>query len=243
MTDAFKTQSRGGLSEGDRYLAFLAIALLGYALMGKGFAYLGFPPLYMGEIVFFIGAVVFLRTGALVASLATLPGLMLVALMVWVLARTIPFVSVYGFDALRDSAVVMYGGFAFIVIGLLLKDARRIDTVLRYYNILVVSLPAILVGFCFTVYGAEYIPSFFGPVGIVTHTTSAVGTHVAGTMIFVLIGYRRVSVASGLWSGSPRWLVVSRDQPRRDARRRRARSRSRCSCWDDYACWGSQCWR
>ena len=141
MTDAFKTQSRGGLSEGDRYLAFLAIALLGYALMGKGFAYLGFPPLYMGEIVFFIGAVVFLRTGALVASLATLPGLMLVALMVWVLARTIPFVSVYGFDALRDSAVIMYGGFAFIVIGLLLKDARRIDTVLRYYNILVVSLP------------------------------------------------------------------------------------------------------
>jgi hypothetical protein len=78
----------------------------------------------------------------------------------------------------------MYGGFAFIVIGLLLEDARRIDTVLRYYNILVVSLPAILVGFCFTVYGAEYIPSFFGPVGIVYHTTSAVGTHVAGTMIF-----------------------------------------------------------
>jgi O-Antigen ligase len=167
--------------------------LLGYAVMGKGFAYLGFPPLYTGEIAFLIGAVVFLRSNVLVASLATLPGLLLVALLVWVLARTIPFVSEYGFDALRDSTVVMYGGFAFIVIGLLLEDARRIDTVLRYYNILVVSLPAILVGFCFTVYGAEYIPSFFGPVGIVYQTTSAVGTHVAGTMIFVLIGYRRVT--------------------------------------------------
>jgi O-Antigen ligase len=193
MSDTFKTQDRGALLRGDRYLALLAIALLGYAVMGKGFAYLGFPPLYIGEIAFLIGAVVFLRSSVLVASLATLPGLLLVVLLVWVLARTIPFVSEYGFDALRDSTVVMYGGFAFIVIGLLLEDARRIDTVLRYYNILVVSLPAILVGFCFTVYGAEYIPSFFGPVGIVYQTTSAVGTHVAGTMIFVLIGYRRVT--------------------------------------------------
>src|ERR1700754_4453004 len=91
MTDTFKTGSRGALSEGDRYLAFLAIVLLGYALMGKGFAYLGFPPLYMGEIAFLTGIVVFLRTGALVGALATLPALMLVALMAWVLARTFPF--------------------------------------------------------------------------------------------------------------------------------------------------------
>src|SRR5262249_2617459 len=138
--------------EGDRYLAFLAIALLGYALMGKGFAYLGFPPLYVGEIALLIGAVVLLRTGALVASLAALPSVGLVVLMIWVMARTIPFVSEYGFDALRDSIVVMYGGFAFVVIGLLLEDARRIDTMLRYYNILLVSFPTILVGFYLTVY-------------------------------------------------------------------------------------------
>ncbi len=66
MTDTFKTESRGALLEGDRYLALLAIVLLGYALMGKGFAYLGFPPLYVGEIAFLGGIVVFLRTGAFV---------------------------------------------------------------------------------------------------------------------------------------------------------------------------------
>ena len=59
MTDTFKTESRRALSEGDRYLALLAIVLLGYALMGKGFAYLGFPPLYVGEIAFLTGIVVF----------------------------------------------------------------------------------------------------------------------------------------------------------------------------------------
>ena len=68
MTDMFKTESRGALSEGDRYLALLAMVLLGYALMGKGFAYLGFPPLYVGEIAFLTGIVVSLRTGVSVGA-------------------------------------------------------------------------------------------------------------------------------------------------------------------------------
>jgi hypothetical protein len=193
MTDTVKTESRRALSEGDRYLALLAIVLLGYALMGKGFAYLGFPPLYVGEIALLIGIVVFLRTGAFVGALATLPALMLVALMAWVLARTIPFFGLYGFESLRDSAIVMYGGFAFIVIGLLLEDARRINTVLRYYGIMLASFPAIPVGFWFTKYWVEYIPRLYGPVPIVEIGASAVGTHLAGAMVFVLIGYRKVS--------------------------------------------------
>jgi hypothetical protein len=193
ITDGFKTDSRGALFEGDRYLALLAIVLLGYALMGKGFAYLGFPPLYVGEITLLAGIVVFLRTGALVAALTALPCLLLVVLMVWVLARTIPFVSLYGFDSLRDSTIVMYGGFAFIVIGLLLNDARRINTLLRYYHVLLVSFPAIFVGFYLTRFWLDYIPTLTGGVPIVEITASAVGTHLAGTMVFVLIGYRKVS--------------------------------------------------
>ncbi len=200
MTDTLKYASgRRALSEGDRYLGLLAIVLLGYALMGKGFAYLGFPPLYVGEIAFLIGLVVFLRAGVLVPVLATLPSLLLAATMVWVLLRTVPFVSVYGFNALRDSAIIMYGGFAFIVIGLLLEDARRIDTVLRYYGMLLATFPLIAVGFWLTKYWANYIPTLYGPVPIVDIGASAVGTHLAGAMAFVLIGYRKVS---------PLWVVV-----------------------------------
>lgn len=202
MTDTFRTPSRRALSEGDRYLVLLGVVLLGYALMGRGFAYFGVPPLYVGEIALLTGVVVFLRTGALVASVASLPGLVLVALMVWVLAQTIPFVSVYGFDALRDSTIVMYGGFAFVVTGLLLEDARRIGTVLRYYNILRVSLPAILVGFFLTRVWSEYIPGLFGPGPMVDITASAVGTHLAGVMVFVLIGFR------GRSKVSPGWFLV-----------------------------------
>jgi hypothetical protein len=192
MTDTFKTDSRRALSEGDRYLALLAIVLLGYALMGKGFAYLGLPPLYVGEIALLIGTVVFLRTGAVVASLTTLPSLMLVVLMVWVTVRMIPYVGEYGFESLRDSTIVMYGGFAFIVIGLLLEDARRIDTVLRYYNIFLTSFPAVFVGLYLTRFWVDDIPRLYGPVPIVDITTSAAGTHLGGTMVFILISNRKV---------------------------------------------------
>jgi O-Antigen ligase len=193
MTDTFKTESRGALLEGDRYLALLAIVLLGYAVMGKGFAYLGFPPLYVGEIAFLGGIVVFLRSGAFVGALATLPNVLLVVLMAWVLARTLPFFGLYGFDSLRDSAIVIYGGFAFIVIGLLLEDTRRINTVLRYYGIMLFSLPAMFAGLLLNKYWGEYIPRLYGPVPIVDIGPSSVGTHLAGTMVFVLIGYRKVS--------------------------------------------------
>ena len=195
--------------------------LLGYALMGKGFAYLGFPPLYVGEIAFLTGIVVFLRTGAFVGALTTLPALLLVALMAWVLARTLPFVGLYGFDSLRDSVVVIYGGFAFIVIGLLLEDARRINTVLRYYGIMLASFPAIPVGFWLTKYWGDYIPRLYGPVPIVEIGASAVGTHLAGAMVFVLIGYRKVSLPLGSCLVHHAGFGQC-DQSRRDARRHRA---------------------
>ena len=199
MSDTLRYESRRALLAGDRYLAFLAIVLLGYALMGKGFAYIGLPPLYVGEIAFLIGIAVFARSGALLASLATLPSVVLVMAMIWVVARTVPFLSVYGFDALRDSVIILYGGFAFIVIGLLLEDARRIDTVLRYYGkFFLMTFPAIPIGFWLTKYWVDYIPKFYGPP-VVEIGASAVGTHLAGTAIFVLIGYRKVS---------PLWIVV-----------------------------------
>lgn len=197
--NTLKGKSRGAIAEGDWYLFLLAIVLLGYALIGKGFAYLGFPPLYVGEISCLIGIVVFLRTGAFAGALATLPALLLVALMAWVLMRTFPFVGQYGFDALRDSVVVIYACFAFFLIGLLLEDARRINTVLRYYGIMLAGFPIIAAGFWLTKYGGGYIPRLYGPVPIVEVGASAVGTHLAGTMVFVLIGYRRVSFP---------WVVV-----------------------------------
>jgi hypothetical protein len=199
MMDYAHDRTQFALPTSELYLLLLCGVLLGYALLGKGFAYLGFPPLYIGEITFLAGVVFFLRTGCLIASLTTLPSLLLVSAMAWVLLCTVPYVSAYGFDALRDSVIIMYGGFAFFIIALLLEDARRIETVIRYYGVMLVSFPAILVGFCLTKYWWDYIPRLYGPVPIVDIGANAVGAHLAGTMVYVLIGYRKVS---------PLWLVV-----------------------------------
>lgn len=180
---------------GDRYLAFLACALLGYALMGKGFAYLGLPPLYIGEITLLAGTVVFCRSGAIVASLASLPSVALALTMSWTIVRTVPFVAVHGLDALRDSVLILYGAFAFIVIGLVLESPRRLDTVIRYYASSLVVFPLVPIGFWLTKYWGDHIPRLYGPdIPVVEIGASALGTHLAGSAVFVLIGYRKVSL-------------------------------------------------
>ncbi|MBS0524148.1 MAG: O-antigen ligase family protein [Proteobacteria bacterium] len=211
MQEAIKYGARRSLLDGDRYLVLLGVVLLGYAVVGRSFAYIGIPPLYVGELVFLAGFVVLFRSGAFVAALASLPGITLLVAMIWVLIRTIPFVGVYGIDALRDSVVVIYGGFAFIVIGLLLEDPGRIDTIIRYYNALIAAFPIITVGYLLTKFYPDDIPSLYGPnVPIVDMGASAVGSHLAGAAVFVLIGYRKVSrLWVAVWFGTLIMILAS----------------------------------
>jgi O-Antigen ligase len=182
----------------DRYLVLLAAALLGYATLGKGFAYLGFPPLYIGEIALLTGCIVLLRTRCIVATLGSLASVLLAVNIAWTLLRTLPFVQAHGFDAPRDSVVIMYGGFAFIVIAILLEDGRRIDTLVRYYGTFVsFYVPAIPFIFAINHYFEESIPHLPGTdVRMLWLGPSEVATHLAGAAVFALVGFRR---ATPLW--------------------------------------------
>jgi hypothetical protein len=184
----------------DRYLVLLGGVLAGYALMGKGFAYLGVPPIYVGEVAFLAGIAVFLRSGCLIASLTTLPSLLLAAMMIWVLLRTLPFVNEYGLEALRDSVLIIYGGFAFIVVALLLEDSRRLNAIIRYYAaFLGVFVPVIPFLFAFSRYMQDSIPHVPGTtVQLVLIGSGEVPVHLAGAVVFVLAGFRR---ATPLWIG------------------------------------------
>lgn len=184
----------------DIYLILLELSLLGYALIGKGFAYLGFPPLFIGEVALFTGAIVFLRMHCLIATLATLPSLLLAATMVLVLLRTLPYLGTYGIDALRDSVVVMYGGFAFIVIALLLEDTRRVGAIVhcydRFLKVLVPVAPVIIA--CQRYFGND-IPNLPGTnVHLVEVRPEELAVHLTGAAVFTLVGFRR---ASPLWWG------------------------------------------
>jgi hypothetical protein len=180
-------------SWGDHYLLLLSGVLLGYAILGKGFAYFGLPPIFIGEIVFSVGIVILLRTGCLVAVLASMPSLLLAAAMLWVLLRTLPFIDAHGVDALRDSVVIIYGGFAFIIIALLLEDPRRINTIIRYYGtFFMIYVPAIPFLFAFSHYMEESIPHVPGTtVPLIWIGPGEVAVHLAGAAVFVLAGFRK----------------------------------------------------
>jgi hypothetical protein len=174
---------RHSLRASDHYLVMLGIFLLGYALFGKIFASLGVAPVYIGEIALFIGLIVFFGTGCLLATLATPTAVLLALLLAWVQFRTLPYISEYGFNALRDSVIVLYGGFAFIVMSLLLEDSRRIATVVAYYSrfaSIFIPLSAIL----FLL--ASYVGFYFIKAGEVT-------VHLAGITVFILAGFRKIS--------------------------------------------------
>jgi hypothetical protein len=113
-------------SHGDRFLRVLCVLLVGYALVGKGFAYLGIPPLYVGEMTMIYGLVAFacmenwsrvLRTGWLWP---------LIALMCWGAIRTIPYLSTDGVDALHDAAVWVWGLFAIMMATLIAAEPSRL---------------------------------------------------------------------------------------------------------------------
>lgn len=179
----------------DHYVVLLCGLLLGYALLGKGFAYLGLPPLYVGELTMLAGIVVFLRNGAFLSMLATLPGLLLALLMAWVVLRTLPFVGSYGVDALRDSVIVVYAAFAFIVTSLLLQDARRLEAVLSYYAAMAGIFVAIA-PFTFFVswYLLEYVPRLPGSdVPIIWLRAGEAAVHLGGIAAFAIAGFWRLT--------------------------------------------------
>jgi hypothetical protein len=180
MTAASATTADGrpAIDIADHYLLLLGGALLGYAVFGKSFAYIGIPPLFIGEAVLAAGCLVALRTGCIPAALASKSSLLLVALMAWVTVRTLPYLGVYGADALRDSVVVMYGLFAFVVIALLLENGARVATTIRYYRRFV----AVFLLVCPVTFGMTYV--FGGSM-----RPGEVAVHLTGVTVFIFAGF------------------------------------------------------
>ena len=181
----------------DRYAILLALALLGYAIAGKGFAYLGVPPLFVGEFTLLLGILVFLRTGAWIAVLTTPSSLLMAVLIAWVLARSIPLIGIYGVDSIRDAVIVLYGIFAFITIALLLEKPSRIDQAFGYFAWFTALFGAIgpLLYFTTRLF-QNVIPLVPGTeTPLLNIRAGEVACHLSGAAVFALLGMRRVGIA------------------------------------------------
>jgi len=176
-------------SYGDYYLIVLAVVLAGYAIFGKRFAYLGFPPLYIGEITFLLGIVAFVQSRCVVATIANVPMVLLSLLMAWVLLRTLPFIGHDGINAVRDSVIVMYGGFAFVVVALMLQKPERLPVTLNFLKTLglfLVPLTPFLI-----MMSDESYTSVTGESAAAYVKIGTTGVHVAAAMLMIYLGFQR----------------------------------------------------
>ena len=99
------------------YAVLLGGLLLGYMFMGRGFAHIGIGPIFIGDVVLLLGIVaggiVLIRSRAWPP--VTWTAALIVAFGVLGAARTLPYLSTYGLDALRDGVLWGYAAFALIV--------------------------------------------------------------------------------------------------------------------------------
>ena len=150
--------------------------------------------LYIGEIALAFGIIAFLKSRCVTATLATLPSLMLVLLGGWaIIVCALPYIPEFGVDTLRDSVIIAYGAFAFIVVALLLERPERLQLIIPFLrtiaSIVIVLAPIVLVPLLASgmtdigTEGQKYIK--FG----------AVGVHLAAAAIMILLGFMRANPA------------------------------------------------
>ena len=176
----------------DYYFVALGVLLAGYAIGHNAFAYIGIPPLYIGEIGLAFGIIAFLKSRCVAATLATLPSLMLVLLCGWaIIVCTLPYIHEFGVDTLRDSVIVAYGAFAFIVVALLLERPERLQLIIRFLRTIgsiVIFLAPIVIVWLFASGMQNVIDGGYIRFG-------AVGVHLAAAAIMMLLGFMRANPA------------------------------------------------
>jgi hypothetical protein len=174
------------------YLLFLAVSLIGYAFLGKGFAYVGLNlgfPLYIGELLLVLTWVVFLSSPRGWRGLvATPPQTLLVVFILWGITRTLPFVPIYGIDAIRDAALWYYGFFALLTVNIFRPEAMR----RKFFRVYCKAVPwfVLWVPVAFFLYDRmrDTLPSVSaGEVPLLWFKAGDMAVHVGAVLAFVIL--------------------------------------------------------
>ena len=196
--ETLESQTAAGLLQ-PRWLDGLCVLLMGYALFGKGFAYLGFAPLFVGEIVLLTGIYLFLRVGwpYVIIRPSIWP---LLALAGWGTLTTLPHITTYGLDSIRDAMIWGYATFALLIMGVLLSEPARLPWLIERYSkfakIFVLAIPC-----TYLVSQLELVPNWpWANVAMIDVKVGDVLVHLSGVFAFWASGLGR-RVGKG-------WIVI-----------------------------------
>ncbi|NNC91498.1 MAG: O-antigen ligase family protein [Acidimicrobiia bacterium] len=174
----------------DLLIGVLGFVVAGYLLFDRTFAWIHIPgtPIFVGEIALAAGLVVIIRTPQLGRLIRVSRPIQLLSLfMLWGFGLAFEGFSNWGIDAVRDSALWYYGGFALISAVLLLYKPELWDEVTER---LVRFLPYFLMWMLVRLLLAQAQVSIQIPdsdTRITAHKTANIAVNVAIALAFLLI--------------------------------------------------------
>jgi hypothetical protein len=110
------------------WLKILIFILFSYAVFGKGFAYT-----FLGEATLVLGFLTYLLSRRVMLIFSDPVLLLWAAFAGWGVCRTLPFLSKYRFDAVRDAVLWGYGLFALIIVAFV-NNSSQISRALNAYR-------------------------------------------------------------------------------------------------------------
>ena len=198
------------------YIFIIGITLLGYAFFGRSFAYMGIGSFHVDVFIVAAAALVlFLNPGW--ARLFRLPHVWLLAsFMIWGFVRTVPYISVYGLDALRDAVIWAYAIIAIATGYVIIRD-NLYCVICRWYikwfRRFVLWSPIALGLYWLVGTDLPHLP--WGPKGGVLFLNPKGGdraVHLAGVLAFVLLVSPYLRKSKGLhfkdWIFWGAWLLA-----------------------------------
>lgn len=191
------------------FLRCMGILLAGYAFLGRGFAYIGVPPIYIGEAALGFGLIAVWAGGLMRLAFRSSIIWLVLLFDLWGAVRTIPYVSAYGSDALRDAVIWIYSiigiSFAACLIGCgwLPRALRQYQ---RWFPCFLIAVPAL---WWLNRFAADAIPRLPGTdVPILSFKAGDAGVHLAGIAAFLLLGlYSPFGERSGIRFRPPEWML------------------------------------
>ncbi len=168
-------------------ITLLLLLLLGYAFFSKGFAYIsiniGFP-IYIGEIILFVLVIYFNKYIYHYFQLNNFLSYLILFLLFGVI-RTIPFLTTFGIDALRDSAIWYYSIYTIIAIIVFDKENQKLifNSYSQFITLFLLWVPIVYALYSFypeLLQFTEGIPFFYFKAG-------DIGVHLGAIIVFLLL--------------------------------------------------------
>jgi hypothetical protein len=180
------------------FLFCLGCLLVGYAFMGRGFAYIGMPmifgvlPIYIGEVALGIGLLAALVRGGLGPALSAPVSWTLLAFAIWGAIRTLPYIQAYGVDALRDAVVWGYGAFALFVGAFLWSSGWTARVFERYWRCAPWYLLWVPVAAASNLFFESALPHTGEDAPLPDFKPGDYAVHLAGVAAFLVLGLHRL---------------------------------------------------